>query len=197
MYNSCPGRYGLLYHAGAADGSVKVWDRRNLSTALHSFRPHNKPIMRVEWAPYKKGEALTHAPHYRGPLLSCPVAPAKLPCTHALLLFWADSTFCVGEFCWSSISTCLRVLNPKQRLQKEVWSCAGVFASGGEDQLIAVWDLERTGETSAAVAGGASADEEQQPALPHQLMFQHAGHRSQVISRSSEHPPRDPFSHVS
>ena len=60
-------------------------------------------------------------------------------------------------------------------------ACVGVFASGGEDQLIAVWDLERTGETSAAVAAGASADEEQQPALPHQLMFQHAGHRSQVI----------------
>ena len=83
---------------------------------------------------------------------------------------------CVHEVCRSA-----NTQNSWQaRLRKEVCTCAGVFASGGEDQLIAVWDLERTGETSAAVAAGAAADEEQQPGLPHQLMFQHAGHRSQV-----------------
>jgi hypothetical protein len=41
--------------AGAADGSVKVWDRRALGGALHTFALHASPIMRVEWAPYRKG----------------------------------------------------------------------------------------------------------------------------------------------
>ena len=80
---------------------------------------------------------------------------------------------------------------------QRVCACAGVFASGGEDQLIAVWDLERARETSAAVAAGASADEEQQPALPHQLMFQHAGHRSQVISAARSTILFEPFRWVS
>lgn len=41
--------------AGAADGTVKVWDRRRLSEALHTFKLHDSPINRVEWAPYKPG----------------------------------------------------------------------------------------------------------------------------------------------
>ena len=61
QYSPCPEEDALSCYAGAADGSVKVWDRRNLSTALHSFRPHNKPIMRVEWAPYKKGKLPMHS----------------------------------------------------------------------------------------------------------------------------------------
>ena len=47
--------------AGAADGTVKVWDRRALGGALHTFALHSSPIMRVEWAPYRKGAHRTHA----------------------------------------------------------------------------------------------------------------------------------------
>lgn len=46
----------MSVHAGAADGSVRVWDRRTLAEPLHHFQTHDKPIMRVEWAPYKAGE---------------------------------------------------------------------------------------------------------------------------------------------
>ena len=81
----------LWCNAGAADGSVKVWDKRDLSTALHSFRPHNKPIMRVEWAPYKKGKLPTNL-HYPGALYLCPAARASLPPTQAQLPFWAYNT---------------------------------------------------------------------------------------------------------
>lgn len=57
---------------------------------------------------------------------------------------------------------------------------SGVFASGGEDHLIAVWDLERRGD----IGGEGEAQPEPKrarTAIPPQLMFQHAGHRSQVI----------------
>ncbi len=65
-----------------------MWDRRNLSSALHSFRPHNKPIMRVEWAPYKKGML---------PYTSSSIAEH---CTHGLLpnskLLSPMLCFCLG-----------------------------------------------------------------------------------------------------
>lgn len=44
-----------MWSAGAADGSVKVWDTRHLKDAVHTFKLHDSAIMRVEWAPYKKG----------------------------------------------------------------------------------------------------------------------------------------------
>ena len=53
--------------------------------------------------------------------------------------------------------------------------------------MIAVWDLERSSESvPSAVAAAPVAEEEKaqdgkkKPALPPQLIFQHAGHRSQV-----------------
>ena len=68
---------------------------------------------------------------------------------------------------------------------------AGVFASGGEDKLIAVWDLERQ-DAAIRGGGGAAAGDESGPdakkartgasALPPQLMFHHAGHRSEVVA---------------
>ncbi len=49
-----------IWDAGAADGSVKVWDTRHLKDAMHTFKLHDSAIMRVEWAPYKKGTACCH-----------------------------------------------------------------------------------------------------------------------------------------
>ena len=53
--------------------------------------------------------------------------------------------------------------------------------------MIAVWDLERSSESvPSAVAAAPAAEEEKaqdgrkKPTLPPQLIFQHAGHRSQV-----------------
>ncbi|EIE23954.1 WD40 repeat-like protein [Coccomyxa subellipsoidea C-169] len=113
---------------GAADGSVKVWDRRQLKEAVHTFKLHDSAIMRVEWAPYKPG----------------------------------------------------------------------VFASGGEDKLIAVWDLERQDKMPG---GGEEAGPDAKKArtigasLPPQLMFHHAGHRSQVVD--FQWHPTDPYTMVS
>ena len=38
--------------AGAADGSLKVWDRRNTGKAAFSLDMHTSPLLRVEWANY-------------------------------------------------------------------------------------------------------------------------------------------------
>jgi hypothetical protein len=47
--------------AGAADGSLKVWDRRKLPAngsvadgTLHTFNYHSEAIMRVEWHPTER-----------------------------------------------------------------------------------------------------------------------------------------------
>jgi hypothetical protein len=55
--------------------------------------------------------------------------------------------------------------------------------------IISVWDLERRDmHGGGSGGGGGGAEEEMQPeakrrrtSLPAQLMFQHAGHRSQVL----------------
>ncbi len=63
---------------------------------------------------------------------------------------------------------------------------AGVFASGGEDKLIAVWDLERSERTAGAGAEESGPEAKRArtngsgSGLPPQLMFRHAGHRSEV-----------------
>jgi WD40 repeat protein len=45
--------------AGAADGTVKVWDSRSLggnrATALYTFAVHTEAVMHVEWCPHRSG----------------------------------------------------------------------------------------------------------------------------------------------
>jgi hypothetical protein len=44
-----------LAAAGAADGSVKVWDRRATAAPAFAFQHHSEAVMRVEWSPHKPG----------------------------------------------------------------------------------------------------------------------------------------------
>lgn len=106
---------------GAADGTVKVWDRRRPDGAVHSFHHHSAAAMHVEWSPHR----------------------------------------------------------------------AGVFASGGEDRLICVWDLDARGQD----ADGPAAAKRQKSALPPQLVFQHAGHRAPVVD--FQWNPSDPWTLLS
>lgn len=41
-----------LIATGGADGSLKVWDKRNVDKAAFSFHTHTSPLLRVEWANY-------------------------------------------------------------------------------------------------------------------------------------------------
>lgn len=50
----------LLLRAGAADGSVRVWDTRELARPLHTFALHVKPTMRMEWSPTHPGATHHH-----------------------------------------------------------------------------------------------------------------------------------------
>lgn len=49
----------MLCAAGAADGTIKVWDTRQLGganpPALHTFSMHTEAVMRVEWSPHRAG----------------------------------------------------------------------------------------------------------------------------------------------
>lgn len=40
---------------GAADASLKVWDRRNLGSPAFTFLHHTEAIMRAEWSPHRAG----------------------------------------------------------------------------------------------------------------------------------------------
>ena len=46
--------------AGAADGSLKVWDKRKLGpdggSALFTFNHHTGAVLRAEWSPSAPGE---------------------------------------------------------------------------------------------------------------------------------------------
>jgi WD40 repeat protein len=57
----------LAGSAGAADGSLKVWDRRKLPASgsvadgtLHTFNYHSEAIMRVEWHPTERVSMLCY-----------------------------------------------------------------------------------------------------------------------------------------
>ncbi|PSC71637.1 WD-40 repeat-containing MSI4 [Micractinium conductrix] len=97
-----------LLVTGAADGTVRVWDRRSTGSPAWAFTYHSHAVTGVEWSPHRKG----------------------------------------------------------------------VFASAGEDRLLCVWDLEAK---TPVEADGPAATKRPRSATPHQLMFQHAGHRSPVV----------------
>ena len=46
--------------AGAADGSLKIWDKRKLGpdggNALFTFNHHTGAVLRAEWSPSSPGE---------------------------------------------------------------------------------------------------------------------------------------------
>lgn len=68
--------------------------------------------------------------------------------------------------------------------------CQGVLASGGEDNLVAVWSLDRAQQAAAAAAGGGStraaangpakAGGSSMKEAPPELMFKHVGHKGGV-----------------
>ena len=60
------------YPAGAADGSLKVWDKRKLGpdggSALFTFNHHTGAVLRAEWSPSAPGEL--HMPTHQDLLCS-------------------------------------------------------------------------------------------------------------------------------
>ena len=58
----------------------------------------------------------------------------------------------------------------------------GVLASGGEDHLVVVWDLNRT-KGSALSEGAPGSSNKGKQVVPPEVMFKHVGHRQGVRSR--------------
>ena len=57
---SCPYTFPAHCPAGAADGSLKVWDKRKLAAdggghALFTFNHHTGAVLRAEWSPTAPG----------------------------------------------------------------------------------------------------------------------------------------------
>ena len=54
-----------MHCAGAADGSLKVWDKRKLGAegghALFTFNHHTGAVLRAEWSPGAPGQLLLHS----------------------------------------------------------------------------------------------------------------------------------------
>jgi hypothetical protein len=55
----------------------------------------------------------------------------------------------------------------------------GVLASGGEDHLVVVWDLNRT-KGSALSEGAPGSSNKGKLVVPPEVMFKHVGHRQGV-----------------
>ena len=70
----CPPTFPPPGAAGAADGSLKVWDKRKLAAdggghALFTFNHHTGAVLRAEWSPSAPGEVQTLLPY--DPLICC------------------------------------------------------------------------------------------------------------------------------
>lgn len=148
--------------AGAADGTVRVWDRRSTGSPAWAFTYHSHAVTGVEWSPHRKGVfasagedrcvaggkarqgwrsalgSASHAPY---------VASARLP---------ADRCCCHRA----------PLLKPPVPMLPPTLP-----------RLLCVWDLEAK---TPVEADGPAATKRPRSATPHQLMFQHAGHRSPV-----------------
>ena len=49
---------GSVPRAGAADGSLRIWDRRKIGgkdAAMFTFDLHTEALMHVEWCPHRPG----------------------------------------------------------------------------------------------------------------------------------------------
>ena len=68
----------------------------------------------------------------------------------------------------------------------------GVFASGGDDRLVCIWDLDAR---PPGDGDGPAAAKRQKSAIPAQLLFQHAGHRAPVVD--FQWNPSDPWTLLS
>ena len=181
MLERCPGYWlflSLHRSAGAADGSLKIWDRRKPNEATYSSSFHTRSLLRVEWANYRPGvfssrdsmPLTIETSRMRGDRFSSAAAGLKRADTllpmqslHLVMFYKYTQHLCDIQLSHRGMQHC--------GLEIYVCGLTGVLASGGYDGIVCVWDLnnKRT-----------SPEESSSTEPPQEIIFQHAGHRNQV-----------------
>jgi WD40 repeat protein len=180
LLHQCYGHLNCAYAtlAGAADGSLKVWDRRKLPATgsapdgtLATFSYHSEAIMRVEWHPTERVRPwLAQLLSLAGFKYSRAMTERCLPGRCSLHWYMESISYaCPESPACSAVCCCC----------DNCW-LQGVFASGGEDHLVVVWSLERAGAAAAAAAAAAGSSKAGKDPTPPEVLFKHVGHRAGV-----------------
>ncbi|KAL4443046.1 hypothetical protein ABPG77_008537 [Micractinium sp. CCAP 211/92] len=161
-----PGSVSELASVGD-DFSLLLWDTRHGSApVLHVARAHGpQDVHCVSWNPHRQDLLVTGA-------------------ADGSLKVWDRRKTSSPTFSFRHHAGAATVVE---------WSphAAGAFASAGEDRLLCVWDLD----APLPDADGVPAPKRQKSAIPHQLLFQHAGHRAAVVDLHWN--PHDPWTLLS
>ena len=158
-----PGSSGRELCSVACDSALMFWDTRRGAKPAHAvFEAHKDDLHTVDWSALDDFSVITGGAD----------AAVKLWDTRKLGATGADC--CVHTFALHSEGITTAQWCPDRR---------GVFASGAEDGYLNVWDVNRVGAESETRERARSG--------PPEILFQHAGHRTQVSD--FQWNPHDPW----
>ena len=158
-----PGSSGRELCSVACDSALMFWDTRRGAKPAHAvFEAHKDDLHTVDWSALEDFLVVTGGAD----------AAVKLWDRRKLGATGADC--CVHTFALHSEGITTAQWCPDRR---------GVFASGAEDGYLNVWDVNRVGAESETRERARSG--------PPEILFQHAGHRTQVSD--FQWNPHDPW----
>ena len=160
-----PGSSGRELCSVACDSALMFWDTRAGAKPAHAvFEAHKDDLHTVDWSALEDFLVVTGGAD----------AAVKLWDRRKLAATGADC--CVRTFSLHSEGITTAQWCPDRR---------GVFASGAEDGYLNVWDVNRVGAASATTTPA------REKSGPPEILFQHAGHRTQVSD--FQWNPADPW----
>ena len=158
-----PGSSGRELCSVACDSALMFWDTRRGAKPAHAvFEAHKDDLHAVDWSPLDDFSVVTGG------------ADAAVKLWDTRKLGATGAACCVHTFALHSEGITTAQWCPDRR---------GIFASGAEDGYLNVWDVTRLGAESDTRERARSG--------PPEILFQHAGHRTQVSD--FQWNPHDPW----